>query len=384
MRTNSKYEYRNTKVVPFPRPAERGEGSAAAGFLLLIVLMLAGAVSAAEIQIKTVDGQTIQGEHLGTQNGVVKLRTAYGVISIPEKNVVTVSMAPASDKPKSKPAPEEPVSPAAPQTFPLVKPPNMQSLVAKRLAEKPVQEPDKRDRQELHRAIRNFADSSDSSRQKIIKQLQGYGPGAYEYINAAYAEPFEFDDKVDLLRTLAVPGRALTAAIFAGTHEQAVRLMDRTATEPPAAPPDYLSKRERERPQGKSEQLKAAAANVLKVEEYASTAGGPYNSLFLLEIYKKRYTAEQVDPLLNNISRDSTRLGATGADAGRAKSSWTAEDRVLLAEQVFPLVFRDNEDLKSLATALLKKILPSGHPQWDASQAEWAEWWESAKDKLVK
>ncbi len=352
--------------------------------LILFTTLLCGAASAAEIQVKTVDGQVVQGEHLGTKDGVVKIRTSYGVISIPEKDVVTVSAAPASEKPKSsKPGRTASDAPQAPATFAPVKTPNVQSLVAQKQAENPIPDPNNRDRQELHRLIRNFAESSDASRTKIIKQLQSYGPVAYEFISAAYTESNDFNDRVDLMRALAVPGRALTATIFAEAHAQAVLLMDRTATDPPTQPQDYLSKRERERPQGKAAQLKVDAANVLAIEQYASTAGGPYNCLFLLETYKKRYSAEKVDPLLNDAARDAARLAASGADAGRSKSSWSNEDRVILAEQVFPLLFRDNDDLKTIATDLLKKILPAGYPKWDAPQSEWTEWWAGAKAKLL-
>lgn len=361
-------------------------------FPLLLLLPLAFDAAAAEIIVRTNDGQTIQGEHLGTVDKKVKLRTKYGEISIPEKSIVTISAAPVSEKPAeeevkepvAKVEPKEPREPAVADDlrFELVKPPNVLSLVAAR-AGAPV-EPTKSQQQELHRAIRNFGDSSDSSRNKIIRTLQTYGPVAYPYIDAAYNETGEIDDRVDLLRAVAVPGRPFSTPIIANTHKRAMTLMARVADEPPELPPEYISRRDRDRPRGKAEYVKDAAANVLALEGYASTAGGPFNALYLLQVYIDRYTNEKVDPLLVNAARDAVRLAETAADANKSKSAWTGPDKILVAEQVFPWMFKDNADMKTIATELLKKLLPTGHPKWDATQTEWVTWWQSAKEKLTK
>ena len=86
--------------------------------------------------------------------------------------------------------------------------------------------------------------------------------------------------------------------------------------------------------------------------------------------------------MLNDISRDRSRLALTAADAARSSSSWTAADRIMLSELMFPLLSKENEEFKSLARELLKKILPAGYPKWDATQDEWVAWWEKAKIKL--
>src|SRR6185369_1375509 len=108
--------------------------------------------------------------------------------------------------------------------------------------------------------------------------------------------------------------------------------------------------------------------NILAVEGYASVAGGPFNSLFLLDVYKRRYTAESIDPLLNDIARDRTRLGNAAGDVKGSRSVWTLDDRLMLIEQLLPLLFVDNEELNTLPRDLLKKLLPSGYPKWDAPQ----------------
>jgi len=353
--------------------------------LVFIVALSSGAVQtlgAAEIQIKTADGQTLQGEHLGTREGIVKLRTGFGVVNIPENKIVTITAVKSVEPIKKE---GEPAGEAQSATFPEVKAPTLPSLVSKRLAglkEAPYR---KDDRIELHRMVRNFVESTDSSKQKIVRRLKDYGTAADPFIDAAYTDSEEVPEKVELLGAAAAPGRNLSVMLFVHAHAAAKTRMLRVADEPPALPPDYVSKRDRESPRGKADFLKLAAGYVLTIEGYASTAGGPFNALFLIDVYKRRYTSEEEDPLLINIGRDKTRLAATASDATRSKSTWTADDRIMLAEQVFPWLFRDNDDLNGLAQELLKKILPANHPQkWDAPEEEWVAWWEKAKEEIRK
>src|ERR1041384_2873387 len=53
----------------------------------LIMLSLASVAGAAELQAKTVDGQVIQGEYLGTENDIVSIKTIYGLMAIPSRNI---------------------------------------------------------------------------------------------------------------------------------------------------------------------------------------------------------------------------------------------------------------------------------------------------------
>jgi hypothetical protein len=358
---------------------------------ILLIVLLAGLASAslraAEIIIRTADGQVLQGEHLGTSGKKVRLRTAYGEISIPEKNIVTISAAPVASKPPETPdAPETAKKEAAPPEedlkFETLKAPNVLSLLTARAPAAPV--PARSQQQELHRLARNFGDSSAPSRNKIIRNLQDYGQMAYPFIEAAYVEPAEMDDRVDLLRAVAVPGRPFSAAILAPAHKRCLEAMTRAAEDPPPLPPDHKSRRDRDQPLGKADQLRNAASRVLTVEGYAATAGGPFNALFLWQICVERYTSEKTDALLMGAARDAARLAETAADATRSKSSWTAADRVLVAEQALPWLFKENPDLKSISAELLKKILPPSHPKWDAPQADWVRWWQTAREKLAR
>ncbi|HYF50851.1 MAG TPA: hypothetical protein VEJ63_15660 [Planctomycetota bacterium] len=348
--------------------------------VIVLLALAGGAAFAADIQLKTADGQTLQGEHLGTRDGIVKLRTSFGVVNIPENKIVTITAIKSTEPAKEKK--EEGAETAA--TFPEVKPPVLTQLVSKRLAGRKEPSYRKDERIELHRMVRNFAESSNASRQKIVRRLKDYGTTADPFIDAAYNEIDEIPEKVELLAAAAQPGRNLSVLLFLHAHDAAKAYMKRVADEPSALPPDYVSKRDRESPLDKADLLKAAAGYVLTVEGYASTAGGPLNALFLLDVYRKRYTSDEEDPLLIDLGRDKSRLAATGNDATRSKSAWTGEDRILLAELVFPWLFRDNADLKSLSQELLKKILPSGHPKWDAPEEDWVAWWEEAKEGLRK
>jgi hypothetical protein len=349
---------------------------------LLLALLLACAaarVAASDIQIKTSDGQTVQGEHLGTKDGMVKLKTAYGIVSIPEKNVVTITAAKASER--SEPG----IAEQAAVRFAEQKFPSLASLVARRLGDQVEPDYRKDERQELIRMMRNYASSVDSSRAKIVRRLKDYGTAADPFIDSAYTTVNELPEKTDLLQAAAVPGRNLSVMLFVHSHDVAKSYMQQISDSPLPPPPDYLTKRERENPRVKGDLLRTAANYVLTIEGYAATAGGPFNALFLIDTYRQRYTSDKEDPLLINAGRDRSRLASTANDIGRSRgSSWTPQDRVLLAEQVFPWLFRDNDELKSIGQEFLKKILPSDHPKWDATEDEWVRWWQDAREKILK
>ncbi|MCY3020716.1 MAG: hypothetical protein NTW87_16995 [Planctomycetota bacterium] len=394
--------------------------------LLVLTVGLAFPVPAraAERLIRTADGQTFQGEDLGTENGVLKLRTKYGVQEIPARDIVSSKAvvaddedAPAAEKeapaagkeartrtkprlvpppppttpkaeakeeePEPAPAPPAPAQPAAPpRTFAEPKPPDLNTLLRAQAARDRYPEPDKNAFLEISRGIRNFPETTPAGRRKIVATLRSYGRVSYPFVAAAFPDAADIDIRVDLLEALAAPGRSDTANIFMEAQKTALSVLTRAATAPPPPPPDYQTKRDRDRPVRQAELLRAAAQDVLDIEKYASIAGGPFNALLLLDIYKKRYSDDKTDPLLTDIKRDSARLAATAADAGRSKSSWGPGDRVVLAELVFPMLFKDNSDLQTLAQECLKKLLPTGHPKWDADQTDWVEWWEKAKTKL--
>ena len=339
---------------------------------------------AAEFQVKTLDGQTLQGEYLGTEKEIVKIKSRYGVVQIPAKDVRSMIRVGDNGVALDKPAPQKgdaaaPVADDGPR-FPDVKPPDIMSLLAARAAGNPPPEPNKIDRQEIFRLIRNYGDTNDVLRRRSVRTLQDYGRMAYPFIASAYVQPFEVNIRVDLLQVLAVPNSPLTAGILMDAHKATNREKEFTAAEPPAQPPEYLSKRDRDYPQTRGQILNLNAQNVLAIEGYASVAGGPFNALFLLEIYKKRYTGDTVDPLLVDVNRDRTRLGNAAGEVKGSRAIWTLDDRMMLIEQLLPMLFLDNEELKILPRDLLKKILPSGYPKWEAPQSDWVEWWNKRKD----
>jgi hypothetical protein len=353
-----------------------------------IFISLAGSLFAvayaAEFQVKTLDGQTLQGEYLGTEKEIVKIKSRYGVVQIPAKDVRSMIRVGEGGVVLDKPlAPKADAAiPAAENgpVFPAVKPPDILSLLATRAADIPPPEPNKNDRQEIFRLIRNFADTNDSQRRKNIRMLQDYGRMAYPFIAAAYVQPFEINIRVDLLQALAVPNSPLTTGILMDAHHASAKEKEITASEPPLPPPEYVSKRDRNLPQTRGQNLHIDAQNVLTIEGYASVAAGPFNALFLLDVYKKRYTNETIDPLLADINRDRSRLGNAAGEVKGSRAIWTLDDRMMLIEQLVPLLFSENEDLKQLPRDLLKKILPSGYPKWDAPQSDWVEWWNKRKD----
>ena len=342
-------------------------------FLLVLGLWVSARVHAAELQIRTIDGQTVQGEYLGTDQNVVRLRCKYGVLEVPSKDIVTMTaVAPLPKNSEEsnavavgKQAPEET------RTFPETQIPKLMPLIAIRMAGEDVPEPTHLERLDLYRGIRTFSNNSNKGREKTIARFQDLGIKAYPFIAAAYTQPFEIGDKIDLLRVLAVPNSPFTAGVFHETHRTALALLNQAEAQPPVLQPEYV-----QNAPNMAEQLNAGAANVLAIEEYASIAGGPFNTLFLLEVYKRRYSAEKMDLLLSDIGRDRARLSSTAADAGQANSYWTAQDRQMLCEQLLPLLFKNNDDLNLLARELLKKLLPPGYPKWSAAQETWVEWWE--------
>ena len=338
-----------------------------------------------DVQIKTADGQTVTGEFLGTEDGNVKLRSKYGLVAIPQKDVMTMVRAPEAPAQtaggKDKTPATEPASEAPPATFPEPKDVSLSALLATRIPEPP--EPNKQERQEIFRVIRNFHDASDKSRDKILGTLRNFGTVAYPFIASAYTGADELDDRTGLLSALAVRNSPYTAGIFAEARAAALKAFDSASNSPPPPPPDYPTKLERNAPQNPAGEIKAAATRVLAIEADASVAGGPFNSLFLFQAYKKRYSGE-TDALFKDASRDQLLLAAAAGDAQKSKTEWTGADRAMLAEQAIPLLFKDSEELNGIARELLKKILPSGHPKFEAPQDEWLNWWVKNKDKIEK
>lgn len=351
---------------------------------------------AAEVQIKTLDGQVVQGEYLGTENNVVRIRTRFGLMQIPSKDVVVVQAvqggAPASPFNPLAPEGKAPGSaqPRGPEPefeaslFPKVKRPDIKSMLALRVNNTIQLGISKQDRQELLRLTRNFPDSSNRARSEIIGRLKGYGLQAYPFIAASCTHPTEIFDRAELLRALAVPNSPLTAGVFEEAHKTAWAVYNATLNTPQPPPPDYLSKRDRERLGRGNTALREASAAVLDIENSASIAGGPLNAILLLDIYQQRYEGDSSDALLWDANRDRQRLGTTANDALKSRTGWSPDDRILVAELAFPLLFNEDEMLNQLPRDLLKKVLPTGYPKWDAPEDEWVRWWTGAKAKLLK
>src|SRR5258706_15909158 len=70
-------------------------------FLLAGLIALCAGVRAADLQGKTIDGQVIQGEYLGTENNFLRLKTVYCTVSIPAKDIVTLTAVSIQEKPKA-------------------------------------------------------------------------------------------------------------------------------------------------------------------------------------------------------------------------------------------------------------------------------------------
>jgi len=398
--------------------------------LLALGMGLILRAQAGEYEIHTADGQTLQGEYLGMEDGVVKLRTKYGVLQVAAKDVVTMTAVVAAPKPApadqaagdqpaaEKPAGEQPVAekpvaekpagpsrpppppakpepkegakaehpdqpPPPPLAFPEPRMPDPVALANARAALEPAPpEPSKKERQDIFRAMRDFADTNAGNRKKFIRILQSYGRMAEPFIASAYTDPAELNERVDFLEALAVPGRTLSTPVFAAAHRQALAALDQAANSGQQMPPAYASMFDRDRPPTRGELMKLAAANVLDLEGFMSTAGGPFNTLFLLDLYRKRYTSDKTDPLLLGLARDRTRLAAAAADGGRSRSSWNADERLGVIELALPMLFKDDDAITTLAQSLLAKLLPTGHPKWDADEEAWVEWWKKAKGKI--
>src|SRR5437016_4123633 len=113
------------------KPKSIETGHTGRRFLAVLVLLLAESPAfSAEFQIKTIDGQTVQGEYLGTEKEIVRLRSKYGLVQIPAADVK--SMVRGGEG--GVPGPKADAAPAgeAPPAFPDVKPPDILSLVATR------------------------------------------------------------------------------------------------------------------------------------------------------------------------------------------------------------------------------------------------------------
>lgn len=358
---------------------------------LAFVLFMFAFCRAADFQAKTADGQVIQGEYLGTENGIVNIKTVYGMVAIPSKDIITLTALEAAPKPEATgPTPAPSLTPVITTntdaskneglTFKEPKGVAMSSLLASRMPRIP--EALKQTRIELVRQIRNFSDSSDLSRNKIIRQLQNFGLMAYPFIEAAYTGPNDLFDKIELLQAVALPHHPYSAVMLESTHADAMAELVRLATAPPPLPPEILTK-DRNRTPTRAQMQRNMARCVRSLEGYASIAGGPFNTLFLLKTYRERYGGES-DPLLHDVGADRVRLAMVAGDLKNKADAWLPEDRPMLIDQALPLHFKKNEDLRDVVQDLLKKLIPDKHPKWDAPESEWVEWWIKAKEEMLK
>ena len=336
--------------------------------IFITTLITAAFNRAYEIEVHTNDGQLLQGAYVGMDQNVLRMRTGVGDFLIGMGDIATTTNVPA-------PGAAIPCSACASGACPLL--PEAQPLDVRMLAAARLEGLNgglaNGDQREVLRAIRDFRFSSFPERKIAI--LRGYGLQAYPFLAAAYAQSFELQTKVNLLQTVAVRGESLSAGLLAQTHATAELVFRVTVASPPPQPPRYLTNRVRwVSPQDPGQSLQLVAGNLLQLEEYAATAGGPLNALFLWQTYRSRYSDPQSSPFLADLDRDRARLVATAQDASRHGSAWTASERALVVDQVLPAFFRCDDTSRELAQALLSRILPARHPKWSASEAEWAAW----------
>ena len=210
--------------------------------------------------------------------------------------------------------------------------------------------------------------------------MANYGLMAYPYIDGAYTGTNDLDDKVELIQAVVGPRRPYCTQILMSVHGNLMAEISRTASLPPDLPYEITVKRA---PIATREnRMRVLAHDCREVEGYAAASGGPFNALFLLNLYKLRYSGE-ADALLKNLSADRARLSAVAVDCKSIANGWTPPDRVLLIDTVFPWLYQDNDDLVSLGQEILKKLLPEHHPKWEAPQAEWFQWWMKHRKEIL-
>ena len=127
-------------------------------------------------------------------------------------------------------------------------------------------------------------------------------------------------------------------AFYVTTHELAMAEMQRLRSSTGEVPPGYFSSRYQNTETYRPQRLRTAAQNIRRLESFAAVSGGPFNALFLLGVYKERYSGTYA-ALLMDLHLDAARLAATALDYKNAASGWTPQDRVLLCEMAFPLYF---------------------------------------------
>jgi len=352
-----------------------------ARFAVLFATILAWGAFAAEVELRTADGQTLKGEILSVNAKEIELKSSFGTLKIPRASV-------------ANPEVLEPflLKPAVTQRLPLTGSGELdeKKILALAAARAPTPRPSAKESAEIARLAGQYEEAVPVERARILEKLRAHGPKVTEYLSRTLQRREDLTVRVPLLEVAAQRGHEALIPVLEETHATAITAYLEKIKEKPGKI-DYFDTRSPARALTKDELKKQAQELkncVLALEQYAAEVAGVGGALLLWKAYRDRYSGEKTE--LNERERDTALLlaamldnpkPAKGEDAGLRLNFL---ERALLIEKMIPHATGTSKEAARVAQTALACLLPPGAPAWTAPPEDWQGWWHLARLEMLK
>lgn len=352
--------------------------------IVLSVLTLAAGLWAADVELQTSDGQTVRGSLVKAGEEEVELKTDFGIVKIPRKQIKNPEAIDAAQAEAKRP-PAKAVLAGGRL--------NEEGILTGRARAADAGKLTGKENAEAARLVGRFGDALGLEQDQIVQRLRELVPRVNELVNLAYKRPVEIETRARLMAALAVRGNVSAMPILRQTHEDLYKAWERKLDETP----DKNSFFDRgARKVNTKEEIRRQAklmADLLPVlEGNAAEIGGADAMLFLARAFRDRYGNKELKEL-HNRDRDTLHLLYAAVDEPGvvlAKKQaplnvhWTPEERALAIEKLIAHLEAPPKDYAKMLFPALGTLLPPGHPDFVAAAADWQDWWGEARAAVLK
>lgn len=362
----------------------REGGNGMKAIMVLSVLTMAAGLWAADVELQTSDGQTVRGSLVKAGEEEVELKTDFGMVRIPRKQIKNPEAIDAALAEAKRP-PAKAVLAGGRL--------NEEGILAGRAKAADAGKLTGKENAEAARLVGRFGDALGLEQDQIVQRLRELAPRVNELVGIAYKRPVEIETRARLISALAVRGNVGAMPILRLTHEDLYKAWERKLAETP----DKNSFFDRgARKVNTKEEIRRQAklmADLLPVlEGNAAEIGGADALLFLARIYRDRYGNKE-QKILHDRDRDTLHLLYAAVDdpgivlakkQAPLSVHWTPEERALAIEKLITHLEAPPKDYAKMLFPALGTLLPPGHPDFVAVDADWQAWWGEARAAVLK
>ncbi|MBI3830021.1 MAG: hypothetical protein HY291_10915 [Planctomycetes bacterium] len=356
-------------------------------FAGILGIWFAGQLAAAEVELHLKDEQVVRGEVLAANEKTIALKTDFGVLKIPRENVANPEVL--AGAPKEMPAEEPPK--AAVKGGGLL---DEDAILAARIKATAPARLSAKENAAIAELVGKFGDALEFERPGLLDKLRAFGAKANETVGISFRRRQDLEVRTRLIGGIALRGNAGAMPIVKETHEEALVAYEMKKAEKPdkqsfldRGAERVLTKKELEK------QAKAIADLVPELETYAAQVGGASAVLFLARTFQLRYAvSDKKDPFFDR-DRDATHLLFAAVDDPQALKAgrrvplgavWTPGERALVIEKLIPHLASASKEYRRMLEPLLSVLLPDVHPAFAAAEADWQEWWKTARPDVLR